>query len=44
MMPVKTAEQTKVRTILYKCGFRFIWISQDVGGVNAFISMLTIAY
>lgn len=28
---------TKIRTLLYKYGFSFIWISQDVGDVNAFI-------
>ena len=30
---------TKIRTLLYKCGLRFIWISQDVGDVHAFIRM-----
>jgi len=30
---------TKIRTLLYKYGFSFIWISQDVGDTNAFIRM-----
>ena len=30
---------TKIRALLYKYGFGFIWISQDVGDVNAFIRM-----
>jgi len=31
--------KTKIRTLLYKYGFSFIWISQDVGDINAFIRM-----
>ena len=30
---------TKIRTLLYKYGFSFIWISQDVGDTNAVIRM-----
>jgi len=30
---------TKIRTLLYKYGFSFIWISQDVGDTSAFIRM-----
>jgi len=30
---------TEIRTLLYKYGFSFIWISQDVGDNNAFIRM-----
>jgi len=30
---------TKIRTLLYKYGFSFVWISQDVGDANAFIRM-----
>jgi len=30
---------TKIRALLYKYGFSFIWISQDVGDTNAFIRM-----
>ena len=30
---------TKIRALLYKYGFSFIWICQDVGDVNLFIRM-----
>jgi len=30
---------SKIRTLLYKYGFSFIWISQDVGDTNAFFRM-----
>ena len=31
----KNCWATKIKSLLYKYGFGFIWISQDVGDVNA---------
>jgi len=33
----RNCSATKIKTLLYKYGFSFIWISQDVGDTNAFI-------
>ena len=27
---------SKVRSLLYKCGFGYVWVAQEVGTVNAF--------